>query len=141
MEYASRYRDALGVPLPPGLPDALLESAPHAAVDLVRRYAKTHAPFTTPEFAARYGLGRSTADTILRELAADGRIIEGGFRAGGTGREWCDPDVLQTIRRRSLAKLRHQVEPVEPWVLGRLITQWQGVVRRRAGTGRAARRD
>ena len=41
--------------------------------------------------------------------------------------------MLQTIRRRSLAKLRHQVEPVEPAVLGRLITHWQGVVRRRAG--------
>ena len=62
-----------------------------------------------------------------------GRLLEGDFRPGGTGREWCDPDVLQTIRRRSLAKLRHQVEPVEPAVLGRLITHWQGVVRRRSG--------
>ncbi len=35
--------------------------------------------------------------------------------------------------RRSLAKLRHQVEPVEAAVLGRLVTNWQGVVRRRTG--------
>ncbi len=133
VEYAGRYRDALGVPLPPGLPESLLEPAPHAAVDLARRYAKTHAPFTHTEFAARYGLGRSMAEAILKELASIGRVLEGDFRPGATGREWCDPDVLQTIRRRSLAKLRHQVEPVEPAVLGRLVTNWQGVVRRRTG--------
>ena len=133
VEYASRYRDGLGAPLPPGLPDVLLEPSPHAALDLVRRFARTHAPFTTVEFAARYGLGRSIAETLLKELAAAGRVLEGDFRPGGTGREWCDPDVLQTIRRRSLAKLRHQVEPVEPAVLGRLVTHWQGVARRRAG--------
>jgi ATP-dependent helicase Lhr and Lhr-like helicase len=133
VEYAGRYRDALGVPLPTGLPESLLEPVAHAAIDLTRRYAKTHAPFTHAEFAARYGLGRSMAESLLKELASAGRVLEGDFRPGATGREWCDPDVLQTIRRRSLAKLRHQVEPVEPAVLGRLITNWQGVVRRRTG--------
>jgi len=133
VEYAARYRDGLGVPLPTGLPESLLDASPHAAADLARRYARTHGPFTAAELAARYGLGRSIADTLLRELAASGRIVEGDFRPGGTGREWCDPEVLQTIRRRSLAKMRHQVEPVDPAVLGRLITTWQGVVRRRVG--------
>jgi ATP-dependent Lhr-like helicase len=37
------------------------------------------------------------------------------------------------VRRRSLAKLRRQVEPVDPPVLARLLTSWQGLVRRRAG--------
>jgi ATP-dependent Lhr-like helicase len=133
VEYASRYRDALGVPLPTGLPESLLEPAPHAAADLARRYARTHGPFTTIELAARYGLGRAMAEAMLKELASSGRLLEGDFRPGATGREWCDPDILQTIRRRSLAKLRHQVEPVEPAVLGRLLTTWQGVVRRRTG--------
>jgi ATP-dependent Lhr-like helicase len=133
VEYASRYRDGLGVPLPTGLPEAHLEAAPHAALDLVRRYVRTHAPFTSAEVAERYGLGRSTVEALLKELGAGGKVVEGEFRPGATGREWCDPDVLQTIRRRSLAKLRHQVEPVEPAVLGRLVTHWQGVVRRRRG--------
>ena len=104
-----------------------------AALDVARRYARTHGPFTTAEFAARYALGRSTADALLKTLAAGGRLLEGEFRPGGAGREWCDPDVLQTIRRRSLAKLRKEVEPVEPPVLARLVTTWQGLVRRRAG--------
>ena len=133
VEYAARYRDALGVPLPQGLPESLLEPAPNAAFDLARRYARTHGPFTTAEFAARYALGRATAEALLKALAAAERLLEGEFRPGGSGREWCDPDVLQTIRRRSLARLRKQVEPVEPEVLGRLVTTWQGVARPRAG--------
>jgi ATP-dependent helicase Lhr and Lhr-like helicase len=133
VEYAARYRDALGVPLPTGLPEALLEPVPQASADLARRYARTHGPFTTGDFAARYGIGRSTADTILKALSAGGQLLEGEFRPGATGREWCDPDVLQSVRRRSLAKLRREVEPVDPAALGRLVTAWQGVVRPRAG--------
>jgi ATP-dependent Lhr-like helicase len=133
IEYAARYRDALGVPLPPGLPESLLEPSRDAALDLARRYARTHGPFTTAEFAGRYALGRATAEALLRTLAAAGRLLEGEFRPGGNGREWCDAEVLQTIRRRSLAKLRKEVEPVEPAVLGRLVTSWQGLVKRRSG--------
>jgi ATP-dependent Lhr-like helicase len=133
VEYAARYRDALGAPLPVGLPESLLEPVRDAAVDLARRYARTHAPFTSGELAARYGLGRSTADALLKTLHAAGRLLEGEFRPGGSGREWCDPDVLQTIRRRSLAKLRKEVEPVDPPVLARLVTSWQGVTRKRPG--------
>ncbi|MEO7272209.1 MAG: crosslink repair DNA glycosylase YcaQ family protein [Vicinamibacterales bacterium] len=133
VEYAGRYRDVLGVPLPSGLPESLLEPTPNAAHDLARRFARTHGPFTSIEFAGRYGLGRATAEALLKKLAASGRLLEGEFRPGGSGREWCDPDVLQSIRRRSLAKLRKQIEPVDPHVLTRLLTSWQGVVRRRAG--------
>ncbi|MGH9311472.1 MAG: DNA glycosylase AlkZ-like family protein, partial [Vicinamibacterales bacterium] len=133
VEYAGRYRDALGVPLPPGLPESLLQPVTHAALDLARRYARTHGPFTTDDFAGRYGLGRATAEMSLKEIAAAGRLLEGEFRPGGSGREWCDPDVLQSVRRRSLARLRKEVEPVEPAVLGRLVTSWQGVLRPREG--------
>jgi ATP-dependent helicase Lhr and Lhr-like helicase len=133
VEYAGRYRDALGVPLPVGLPESLLTVSLTASQDLARRYARTHGPFTSADLAARYGLGRSTADAVLKELASSGRLLEGEFRPGGSGREWCDPDVLQSVRRRSLARLRKQVEPVDPSVFGRLLTGWQGVVRPRLG--------
>jgi ATP-dependent Lhr-like helicase len=133
VEYAGRYRDALGVPLPTGLPESLLQPSVNAGLDLARRYSRRHGPFTTDEFSRRYGLGRATAEVLLKELSAGGRLLEGEFRPGGTGREWCDGEVLQSIRRRSLAKLRKEVEPVDPQVLGRLITSWQGVVRKRIG--------
>jgi ATP-dependent Lhr-like helicase len=133
VEYASRYRDALGVPLPVGLPETLLAPAADAAADLARRYARTHGPFTTGAFAARYSLAPATAAAILGRLLARGQLVEGEFKPHGTEREWCDPEVLQAIRRRSLAKLRRQVSPVEPAALGRLVTTWQGIVRPRRG--------
>jgi ATP-dependent Lhr-like helicase len=133
VEYAARYRDALGVPLPLGVPEALLAPAADPLQNLARRFARTHGPFTTIQFAERYGLGPAVAFPALSALAAAGQLVEGEFRPGGRGREWCDTENLGVIRRRSLAKLRKQVEPVEPAVLGRLLSSWQGVTRPRRG--------
>ena len=133
VEDASRYRDALGVAVPGGVPAAFLASVRDAVGDLVHRYARTHGPFTTQELTRRLGLARASAELALHRMADAGTLLEGEFRPGGREREWCDPTVLRTLRRRSLARLRHEVEPVDPRVLGRLITTWQGVVRKRAG--------
>ena len=132
-EDAARYRDAIGVPLPPGLPAAFLEEVPEALLDLIRRYARTHGPFTTHEAADRFGLSVDAVEHILNRLVQIGRIIEGGFRPGGIHREWCDHEILRTIRRKSLARLRKEVEPVEQRTLARLLTRWQGVVQPRRG--------
>ncbi|MFL5322349.1 MAG: DEAD/DEAH box helicase, partial [Myxococcaceae bacterium] len=133
VEDAARYRDAIGVPLPPGLPEALLQPVPDARGDLLARYARTHGPFTTDELARRFGLARAAAEKMLRAQHAAGRILEGAFRPGGREHEWCDPEVLRQIRRRSLAKLRHEVEPVDPPVLGRFLASWHGLLRKRPG--------
>ncbi|HYM22573.1 MAG TPA: helicase-related protein [Vicinamibacterales bacterium] len=132
VEDAARFRDALGVALPLGIPESLLEPVRDPLGDLARRYARTHAPFTVADFASRYGLGPAAAESILVRLTAEGRLIEGEFRPGGTKREWTDPNVLRMLRRRSLAKLRQEIEPVYQSVLGRFATTWQGV--RGAGT-------
>ena len=133
VEDAARYRDALGVPLPPGLPAAFLQEAPHALTDLIRRFARTHGPFTTHEAAARFDLAGESVEAVLQSLVQSGKVVEGGFRPGGIHREWCDNEVLRAIRRRSLARLRKEVEPVEQRTLARLFTRWQGVVQPRRG--------
>lgn len=133
VEDAARFRDALGVPLPPGLPAAFLEPAIDPLLDIVRRYARTHGPFTTAEIAQRYRLPKQGLEFVLQRLVSMGRVIEGGFRPGGLNREWIDAEVLRTIRRKSLAKLRKEVEPVEQRILARLLTRWQGVVQPRRG--------
>ncbi len=133
VEDAARYRDALGVPLPQGLPDALLAPVRDPLGDLALRYARTHAPFTAADFARRYGLASDAAEATLVRLTADNRLLEGEFIPGGTRREWTDPDVLRMIRRRSLAKLRKEVEPVDQAALGRFTVAWQGLARRRRG--------
>ena len=133
VEHAARYRDALGAQLPPGLPDALLGAAPDALGEVLRRYSRTHAPFTSAAPAARYGLARPVVEKALRALVREAQLLEGEFTPGETSREWCEPEVLRQIRRRSLAKLRHEVEPVEPRALGRFTVAWHGVGRPRAG--------
>jgi ATP-dependent Lhr-like helicase len=133
VEDAARYRDALGVPLPTGIPESLLRPVADPSADLVLRFARTHAPFTVSAVSRRYGLTAPAAEAILLRLTAEGRLLEGEFRPGGSEREWTEPGVLRTLRRRSLAKLRHEIEPVEQAVLGRFTTTWHGIVKRRQG--------
>jgi ATP-dependent Lhr-like helicase len=133
VEDAARYRDALGIPLPPGIAGSLLEPVQAPVLELVRRYARTHGPFTLDDVASRFGLGNPVVEQALRALVLDGRIVEGGFRPGGVHREWCDHEVLRQIRRKSLAKLRKEIEPVEQHMLARLETHWQGVLQKRRG--------
>ena len=133
VEDVARYRDVLGIELPHGLPSALLEPVRDAAGDLVMRDVRSHGPRTARDVAARFGLTRETAAAVLVRLAREGRLLEGEFRPGGVQREWIDPDVLRLLRRRSLARLRREVEPVEVDALGRFLLSWQGIRAGRRG--------
>jgi ATP-dependent Lhr-like helicase len=127
VEDVARLRDALGVPVPMGVPDAFIDPVPDPLGDLVARFARTHGPFAVGAVASRFGLGAAVVTDTLRRLGGQGRVVEGEFRPGGTGSEWCDAEVLRRLRRRSLAALRSEVEPVEPQVLGRFLPAWQHV--------------
>ncbi|MGZ6827370.1 MAG: Lhr family ATP-dependent helicase, partial [Mycobacteriales bacterium] len=127
VEDVGRLRDGLGVPVPPGTPDAFTDPVEDPLGDLVSRYARTHGPFTTEDVATRLGLGAAVVRHTLQRLAAHGRVLEGEFRPAGSGSEWCDAEVLRKLRRRSLARLRQEVEPVEPEALGRFLAAWQHV--------------
>ena len=179
VEDAARLRDALGVPLPMGVPLAFIEPVADPLGDLVSRYARTHGPFTAAEAAARLGLGVAVVGTALKRLAADGRVVEGEFRPHATPpavtsgssaadvaagveesgdaaapaappvpaavlpsaavSEWCDAEVLRKLRRRSLAALRAEVEPVDASAYGRFLPAWQNV-RTPGGRGQSALR-
>jgi ATP-dependent Lhr-like helicase len=127
IEDAGRVRDALGTALPVGVPEAFTEPVDDPLGDLVGRFARTHAPFTAADVAARFGLGSAVVADVLSRLGGAGRVVHGEFRPDSAGLEWCDAEVLRAIRRRSLAKLRHEVEPVPPATLGRFLAAWQGV--------------
>jgi ATP-dependent helicase Lhr and Lhr-like helicase len=127
-EDAGRYRDALGVGLPLGLPAAFLSNDDvDPLVSLLRRYARTHGPFVAGDPARRFGLAESPVVDALRRLAEAGTIVEGQFRPGQSGSEWMDTGVLRTLRGRSLARLRREVEPVEQDALGRFAIAWHGI--------------
>ncbi len=132
-EDAARLRDAVGAALPPGLPAAFTESVPDPLTDLVARFARTHGPFLTRAVAERHGVSIERVRASLERLEADQRILRGEFRPDGTEREWCEPGVLRQLKRRSLARLRKEIEPVDAAVLGRFLPAWQSITAPRQG--------
>ena len=141
IEDAGRLRDALGVALPVGVPVAFTEPTGDPLRDLVLRYARTHGPFTAIELAERFGLGVAVVTGALHRLAAEGAVTEGEFRPGGRGTEWCAAAVLRLLRRRCLAKLRKEVEPVPAQVLAAFLPAWQHAGQVVRPGGRSARVD
>ncbi len=132
IEDAGRLRDALGVALPPGVPEAFTEPVPDPLRDLVLRYARTHGPFGAPCVAERYGLGVAVVTGTLHRLAAEGVLAEGDFQPAG-GVQWCEVGVLRMLRRRCLAKLRKEVEPAPPAAYAAFLPAWQHVVKSATG--------
>jgi ATP-dependent Lhr-like helicase len=126
-EDAGRYRDAIGVMPPGGLPEAFLEGGADSLRQLVLRYAKGRGPFTTAQAEAHFGL---ELEPLLHDLERSDLLVRGELRPGGTEREWCDPDVLRRLRRASLAALRREVEPAEQASFGRFLPAWHGIGRR-----------
>jgi ATP-dependent Lhr-like helicase len=137
IEDTPRYRDGLGVSPPPGIADAWLEASTGNPLDaLLLRWGRTHAPFTADDPSARWGIAPSVVLDHLASLVASDRLVEGSFRPGGTQREFADADVLRLLRRRTLARLRREVEAVPPQALGRFLPAWQGIGSRAAGLDR-----
>jgi ATP-dependent Lhr-like helicase len=126
-EDAGRYRDALGVMPPGGLPEVFLEGGAESLEQLVLRFARGRGPFTTAEANDRFG---RDVEPLLQKLERQEQLVRGELRPGGTEREWCDPDVLRRLRRASLAALRKEVEPAEQAALGRFLPNWHGIDRR-----------
>ena len=130
---SARLRDAAGSALPVGLPASATEPVDDPLGDLCVRYARTHGPFVARDVARWLGVGEQPVTVQLASLVAGGRLLRGEFRPGGADREYCDAEVLRRIRRRCLAVLRQEVEPVPPEALARFLPAWQGVGGRRRG--------
>ncbi|MFC5063410.1 DEAD/DEAH box helicase [Actinomycetospora atypica] len=143
IEDAGRLRDALGAGLPVGVPEAFTEPVADPLGDLLARYARTRGPFPAAAAARRFALGPAVVAHVLERMAAAGRLVRGELRptdappvpgetgSGDGGIDFCDAEVLRRIRRGSLARLRAEVEPVEPAALGRFLPSWHGIGGRR----------
>ena len=139
VEDLARLRDALGVPLPPGVAGAFAAPVPDPVGDLVSRYARTHGPFTTADVTAALGLGPAVVAGALDRLSTTGRLVPGAFRPGGREPEWCDADVLRQIRRASLAIAQRAVEPVPAERLAAFLPTWQEVSRQEVSRQESSR--
>jgi ATP-dependent Lhr-like helicase len=130
------YRDALGTMAPPGLPEAFLQPPDGPLEFLLQRYARTHGPFLTGDVAERFGLRPALLEPVLGALAQAGLLVQGEIRPGGAQPDWCDADVLRRLKRRTLARLRHAVAPVDAATLGLFLPQWHELNSERQGLPR-----
>jgi ATP-dependent Lhr-like helicase len=135
-EDIGRYRDGVGVVPPAGVAGGSLAPTHDALGGLLARWARTHGPFLTDEPARRWQLPHGVVESALETLMTSGVLLRGEFRPGGVEREWCDPEVLRVLRRRSLARLRREIEPVEPAALARFLPAWHGIGGRASGFDR-----
>ncbi|MCB9555759.1 MAG: DEAD/DEAH box helicase [Deltaproteobacteria bacterium] len=133
VEDAARYRDALGVVLPAGVPHSLLAVSEDALGVLVERFAANHRPFVSADLAARFAVTIDEISPVLERLCRAGRLLKGDFDPRVCVKEWCHPEVLRRLRQRTLAKLRQQVAPVEARAVGRFLSGWQGIAAGRRG--------
>ena len=107
-----------------------------ALPDLLRRYARTHGPFATEAVAARFGLPATRIAPALAELEAAGVLMRGELRADVAGQTWCDADVWRQLKRRTLAKARNEVAPVDAATFARFLGAWHGLGEARSGPRR-----
>ncbi len=110
-----------------GVSGASAEPVADPLGDLCLRYSRTHGPFLATDVARWIDVGEGQVVEALNGLVAEGKIARGEFRRGSRDREYCNDDVLRLLRRRSLAALRNEIEPVEPETLARFLCAWQGL--------------
>ncbi|MCL1594554.1 MAG: DEAD/DEAH box helicase [Actinomycetia bacterium] len=127
VEDVSRLRDSIGIQPPPGIPTEFLDPVPDPLGDVIGRYARTHGPFTAQDASAETGVASAAVEEVLGRLSGENKVTSGAFRPGGIEQEWISVSVLNRLRRRSLAVLRHEVEAVEPQELGRFLPAWQSI--------------
>jgi ATP-dependent Lhr-like helicase len=127
VEDTARYRDAVGVMPPSGLPSAYLALVADPLSDLAMRYARTHGPFTSAALAARYALPEAPIRELLDRAVARGKLLRGELHPERSGTSYCDLDVMRSIKRRSLASLRKEMEAVDDLAYARLLLRLHGI--------------
>jgi ATP-dependent helicase Lhr and Lhr-like helicase len=133
-EDGARYRDGLGIALPVGLPVAFQRPVDEPLLDLVSRYARTHGPFVVQNLADQWGVSPELLEPTLALLVQRERLVAGAFLPADPARgrgpapiEYVGAEVLALLKRRSLAKLRKEIEPVSEARFAAFCAEWQGV--------------
>ena len=134
-EDAGIYRDALGVPPPPGLPESFLE-ADEPTRCVAAACAATPAPTARSRPRSSPPATASTRPRRCASWSAPASSSAASCCPAAREREWCDSDVLRRVRRASLAHLRREVEPAARDRFARFLPSWQNVdAHRAAGAG------
>jgi ATP-dependent Lhr-like helicase len=98
-----------------------------ALVEILRARLGCVGPICIDELAGALALTAGDAATALAMLEREGVAMRGRFTPGATEEEWCDRHLLARIHRRTLQRLRREIEPVAPRDFVRFLFDWQHV--------------
>ncbi len=97
-----------------------------ARIELIRRTLATSGPCTVAELEQHLQISRSQIESALIALEAQGVVFRGHFTKIADGAEqWCDRYVLERIHRRTLSRLRDEVEPCADHEFATFRVSWQ----------------
>ena len=100
-----------------------------ALVELIRARLSLVGPVTAAALAEPFGLTVPAVNSALGRVEAEGGVLRGRFTATlpPDAIEWCDRRLLARIHRRTLDRLRREIEPVSAADLIRFLFAWQHV--------------
>ena len=105
------------------------EDAESAATELIRGWLESIGPATAHGLAERLHVPERLVDVALGRLEASGEVLRGRFSGEPDGAarqtEWCNRRILARIHRRTLARLRREIEPVSSSDFLRFLLTWQ----------------
>ena len=98
-----------------------------ALVELLRTRLACVGPTRANELAHTFDVSDSDVAIALAALEREGCAMRGHFTPGVNDEEWCDRHLLARIHRRTLQRLRREIEPVAPRDFMRFLIDWQHV--------------
>ncbi|MCL6430954.1 MAG: DEAD/DEAH box helicase [Anaerolineae bacterium] len=98
-----------------------------ARTTLLERLLATHGPLHREQILARYAFPERWLDAALQVAIEARRCVRGRLTDGRDTEEYCLVANLQQARRRTLALLRREVEPVPLAAYADFLARWQHV--------------
>ncbi|HEY3521305.1 MAG TPA: DEAD/DEAH box helicase [Rhodanobacteraceae bacterium] len=96
-----------------------------ALVEILRARLGCLGPVRVTELAEALRVSGSDIDAALLALEHEGYAMRGRFTPNAADEEWCERHLLARIHRRTVQRLRREIEPVEPREFMRFLFHWQ----------------
>ena len=113
-------------PVPFGSETKFLD--PEDAVrQIVHGWMDSIGPTTAEALSERLSLPVARIEIALARLESEGVVLRGSFTSSSAAKEWCERGLLARIHRRTLGRLRREIEPVSAADFLRFLFRWQHV--------------
>jgi ATP-dependent Lhr-like helicase len=124
------YPEANPIPQTAAFDRTLPPDRGSAIRDIVCGWLESIGPTTASDLAAGLTVPGELVDQALLRLEGEGQVLRGKFTeqaTKGNELEWCNRRVLARIHRRTLGRLRREIQPVSAADFVRFLFRWQHV--------------